>query len=253
MDPVTIVVPTKTRDYLHNFLASLNAFQPGWQHNPSIRVVVADNGLDKQYLPHLQGIGVKIVGVPDPFCFAQAVNSAVLQALPHSHLVVMNDDAAFTSVNPVTVAAEAVERALARGYGLIGARVNGGVGNPDQKCQDIPIRGFLETQGPICFVCAIIPRPVWDEIGVLDDQFTGYGFEDTDYCFRVLKSGRRLGVTGDVVVSHGLKGHPFQSTFAEKYDGAQLSQHSDRNKRKFIKKWGSLQPVFGRVTTGGTA
>jgi hypothetical protein len=247
VEPFTLVIPSKTRDYLHKLIASLNTFQPGWTCQPEWRVIVADNGLDYDYVMHLTSIGVKTVSVPDPFVFSKAINAGLTLALKGSHIIIMNDDAAFTSLSPLLVAGEVVHRALANNYGLIGTKVNGGVGNRDQTRTDIPFKGFIESAGPICFVCTIIPRPVFDKVGGLDDRFDGYGYEDNDYSLRVLREGYKLGVTSDIVVTHGLDGKPLQSTFSQKYDPAHLGMLSNKNKKKFIEKWGSLAPTAGNL------
>jgi hypothetical protein len=78
----------------------------------------------------------------------------------------------------------------------------------------------------------------------MDERFVGYGWEDTDYSQRVLQLKLKLGITGDVVVTHGLEGHPFQSTFGELYDGAELAQMNKRARKQYIDKWGTPGPIL---------
>lgn len=237
--PLTIVVPSKTRDFLHHLLASLNAFQRGWQHEQKWRMVVADNGLPREYTEFLVANGIKVVGVPDPFCFSKAVNSAVALGIPNSHIVVMNDDASFTSMNPLETIGEVIERGQAEGFGVIGTVVNGGVGNIDQSFAQRPTKPKVirETRMTVCFVCALIPRPVWDKVGIMDETFTGYGYDDNDYCNRVLRAGYNLGVSSDLIVSHGI-GLPYSSTYGRLYDGSEIASMTKKAKKIYMKKWG---------------
>jgi GT2 family glycosyltransferase len=60
------------------------------------------------------------------------------------------------------------------------------------------------------FVCVFIPKEVQDKIGLLDERFIRYGFEDNDYCERLRATGMSISRLDDCVVAHF---HPDRSSF----------------------------------------
>src|SRR5262249_12754943 len=82
------------------------------------------------------------------------------------------------------------------------------------------------------FFCVYLPKQVQDAVGPLDERFSGYGFEDNDYCARVLAAGLKLGIWDVCVVDHSGE---FPSTFRNRPDIWSLYA---RNWRLFRDKWG---------------
>jgi GT2 family glycosyltransferase len=237
VEMLSLIIPTRTQEFTHQLILSLNKTQPGWQSCPDFKVYVGDNGLPTEYVRFLQSIGVKVYGVPDPFVFAKAINSGVKIADQYSDLLIMNDDAAFLSDQPLTQALMLADSARQHNFGVIGAQVaTGGVGNTDQA-KDVAPGSLLETDITICFICALIPRNVWNRVGSLDEAFVFYGFDDSDWSTRVKKAGYRLGVTSDIKVSHGLEGKDWHSTYGKMYDGVTLARMGKKARKVFDDKW----------------
>ena len=68
---------------------------------------------------------------------------------------------------------------------------------------------------------------------MLDESFTGYGWEDTDYNRRVVEAGWKLGVTGSAIVKHHA-----HSTYRSMYG---LDKHTEMYyaaQKIFVDKWG---------------
>ena len=61
-------------------------------------------------------------------------------------------------------------------------------------------------------------------VGHLDERFTGYGFEDNDYCRRVDRAAMLLGTYEACVVRHG---SPIESTFRSRHDFQTLYAMND--------------------------
>ena len=80
-----------------------------------------------------------------------------------------------------------------------------------------------------------------ERVGLLDEQFTGYGYEDNDYCLRMRRAGLELGIVPSVVMGHGDAWGRASATFAQRPDMEALMAH---NRRAFIRKWGgrALRP-----------
>lgn len=85
----------------------------------------------------------------------------------------------------------------------------------------------------VAFVCVLIRRDVLDLVGVLDERFDGYGYEDDDYCLRVRNAGLEIGVFDPCIVEHGTKA---ESTY--RGPGAAGRNLLDHNRQKFNEKWG---------------
>ena len=54
----------------------------------------------------------------------------------------------------------------------------------------------------VCFVCVYIPRATLNTVGLLDEDYTAYGSEDDDYCYRCRKAGLRIGIFDGCFVNH---------------------------------------------------
>ncbi|MBN2417645.1 glycosyltransferase family 2 protein [bacterium] len=63
----------------------------------------------------------------------------------------------------------------------------------------------------------LIKREVLEDIGLLDESFIGYGYEDVDYGVMVRKSGRRVVFCPDAVVWHRPHSGVGTYTFKKKY------------------------------------
>ena len=88
-------------------------------------------------------------------------------------------------------------RAAIRGRpqpGVYSAGIRGVVGNRRQIASQQRQLRLEPTM--LAFVCVYIPRSAIDQIGLLDERFTGYGCEDNDYCARARVAGARAGHLG---------------------------------------------------------
>lgn len=81
------------------------------------------------------------------------------------------------------------------------------------------------------FCAFFMPRKTLDCIGLFDEKFLIGGYEDTDYCYRILKAGLKYGVIGSAFIHH------FGSiTLGEFKKGG--DKHGSHNRNYFIQKWG---------------
>jgi GT2 family glycosyltransferase len=112
-------------------------------------------------------------------------------------------------------------------FGAISAVTNI-AGNPAQY----PAGVGLREDRYVAFVCVLITRRAWEQIGPLDERYClDYGVEDRDYCHRLLEAGMKVGIYDFCFVDHAclhssFRGHPSESaSFA-------------RNWALFQEKWG---------------
>ena len=169
--------------------------------------------------------GATIIRGEKPFVFARNANLGI-QAVEDDDIVLLNDDALLMTPGGFgTLQQAAAEHPE---YGLIGAVCNN-VGNPRQLPHGTS--GLREEPHIICFVCVLIPRRTFDRVGLLDERFVAYGWEDNDYCRRVQLAGLKLGIHDGVYVDHGSLVSTFRSSPGAAGD-------IEPGRKIFIDKWG---------------
>jgi GT2 family glycosyltransferase len=192
---------------------------------PPDRLLVVDDGARADAEPCLPGVrwldGVK------PFVYARNANLGICETAGDD-VILLNDDARL--LTPGGFASLAREVESRPGLGICSAAVQGAVGNPSQLATARHELRFEERT--LAFVCVYIPRYALERLGPLDERFTGYGFEDNDYCARALASGFRLGIWDGCVVDHSGE---LPSTFRTRPDLWTLFEH---NRESFRLKWG---------------
>jgi GT2 family glycosyltransferase len=167
---------------------------------------VVDDGLS---LSVFRGLGIEAVLGIKPFCFARNMNLGI-KAADTDDVILMNDDALLVSKGGFTRLAEAAVRNPE--YGILSSACNN-VGNPNQW----PVRGggiagagirggviesIREDRRMVCFIAVYIPRATIGDVGLLDEELTGYGYDDDLYCARVRAAGLKIGIYDGCFVDH---------------------------------------------------
>lgn len=197
---------------------------------PSSSVIVVNDGalaVGESYR------GVRVVQGVKPFCYARNVNLGI-SACP-GDVILMNDDAVLSTRFGFSSLSQSMSQ---NPYaGVCSAAISGYVGNPAQKPSSVTalMRGVGST---LAFVCVYIPRKVISKVGMLDERFTGYGFEDNDYCTRVSKAGLVLGVYDGCVVHHSEDKR--DSTFRS---DPGVSKRFSQNQALYQQKWNQKAKV----------
>lgn len=229
---IDVIIPTRTDEYFRRVVESL-LYKGGFREGRR-RIIIGDNGLSQRPAHP----ALRYVDIERPFNFAKAINICAAASDPTHDLLILNDDTRVETLMFPTVIELAIKWGREEGFGLISPRINGGVGNEDQRRQT-PIGTILQTFKPICFMAAAVSRHVWNQVGPLDERFTGYGFEDADYSRRVVELGYKLGVAGWCSVEHGINGMVQSGTFQRVFSHEQYSQMGQRALRIFTEKWGA--------------
>jgi len=131
-----------------------------------------------------------------PFIFARNVNIGICAA-EDNDVIVLNDDAFLKTPMGFTKLAETSQEHPE--FGVLATACTS-VGNPHQRAAF----GSALREDPrmVCFVAVYIPRSTINKVGLLDEDYTGYGCDDDDYCYRTRKAGLKIGILGSVIVDH---------------------------------------------------
>ena len=187
----SVVIPSANSSNLVACVRALLAQEPGLAPE---RIVVVDDGARQAAESQLPPI--RWVPGQKPFVFARNANLGV--EATDTDVILLNDDACLVTPNGFSRLAQ-VARDRAE-VGVCSAGIAGVIGNPRQLASRQP--GFRYEDNTLAFVCVYIPRSVYTRVGPLDERFVGYGFDDNDYCRRVLAAGLRLGIWDGCVVDH---------------------------------------------------
>lgn len=210
------IVPSKTSANVFPSVGSIALC------DPSVWRVVVDDGLEQKPPRTLIVPGAK------PFIFARAINMGLRAAMQNWPMVrgffLTNDDAILRTDNGFTAIAELAEQNPQ--FGIIAPCTNV-TGSREQTPHGLGLREVSH----IAFVCVYVPRGTIESVGLLDERFTTYGWEDNDYCHRVKQAGLKIGVYDQCFVDHG----SLKSTFR---GSAMAAGDIEPGRKIFHAKWG---------------
>jgi spore maturation protein CgeD len=214
----------------HNLKGCLAALLRCEKELPQERVIVVDDGAAAgcvRYFPKVR----YIKGV-SPFIFARNANIGIQMA--GGDIVLLNDDALLMSQGGLSELSKVVSGTPE--LGLCSAAIFNGMESGTSN-HGSSMSGHIRREDKMVpFVCIYIPKRTINQIGFLDEQFSGYGYDDNDYCKRVSNAGLEMGIFDGCVVDHGRKD---RSTFRSQPN---LQSLLNENKKRFDAKWGGVQP-----------
>jgi GT2 family glycosyltransferase len=193
------------------------------------QLILINNGAKlpetKKILDAAKVSGHTVVELPDHGCFSKSINAG-LQVSKGEHICIMNDD---VYVNDAWDSQMLMELSDSR-IGMIGARMPGHAAGfmGDPTYADILPVNFL------VFAHVMMRREVFEKVGMLDSEtFDGYGSEDLDYCWRIVKAGWKLAVSKASVF------HVGGASMVNKLGGSEgRANEYARMQRKLVEKWG---------------
>lgn len=141
---------------------------------------------------------IALFAAEPPFNFAQR-NNAVITSLPEvASFMLLNDDTRLLTANGFTLLESILEQG--DGIDLLSAAIRGVSGVIEQR--QVTPSSIRLLKGHIAFTAIGIARRAFDTLGLLDERFIGYGYEDTDFCERAVREGMTIGVCDGCVVEH---------------------------------------------------
>src|ERR1039458_4796647 len=187
----SIVIPSKNPKNLVPCVESLLYREPDL--SPT-KIDVVDDGLGKEVKTHLPEEITWVTGV-SPFIFARNVNLGI-KAAKEDSILILNDDTLLETPGGFSLLAQ--ESKQHPEFGVISSSTD------SAGVHQFPrgVTGIREAERVVSFVCVFIPRSVINLVGLLDERFTEYGWDDNDYCHRVTLAGLKLGVADCCFVNH---------------------------------------------------
>lgn len=250
---LSVVIPSRS---FQNLIASAAAVR---RHEPGARIVVVDDGVQVhgcQDARTLAELDLDFVAGEKPFVFARNCNRGIMAAReglevtpaevrlgetlgPHAltrypDVVLLNDDAVLETPGGFSTMRAAVD---VHDFGLVSASTNV-VASPYQyQTTSGGVRLArpygLHSHPTVAFVCVLIPGRTFERVGLLDERFEAYGWEDVDFCRRVHDAGLKIAVDDRCFVDHG----SLRSTFR---GDPRAAGSIEPGKRIYLDKWGKL-------------
>lgn len=240
----SIVIPTHSNLHLTRLCLESIIQQTTW---PNYEIIVVDNASTDGTPAYLQAASARdrrIQFVLNEYNegFARAVNQGIARAAGE-YLVLLNNDTIVTR-GWLTVLIRHLQ-----GHpdiGLIGpttnlagneAKINVAYTSVEEletfaeHYTDEHAGEFFEVRA-LGFFCAVLPRRVLGEVGLLDERFRVGMFEDDDFSLRLQRAGYRLVCADDAFVHH------FHRATFKRLSEPEYVQLFDRNRAAFEQKWG---------------
>ena len=203
-----IVILNRYPELAEKFIQSIRT-----THKELPNIVVVRDRNDATHGDDVAGIDGKV-----PIVFARNVNAG-LQYWGDKDVIVCNDD--MECVENDFFPRFYVISNFYSNCGMLSPLIKGGVGNRMQSYARADWKtNEITSKESLCFPCILIKRKLIDKIGLLDENFTGYGLEDMDYCLRAYQSGLDLMITKQLYIIHGdgtdnlSYGHNFSCSYA---------------------------------------
>jgi GT2 family glycosyltransferase len=206
-------------------------------------VIIVDNGSEDQTRARLSELRhARIILNRENRGFGPATNQGAQRASA-DHLLLLNSDA-FVHAGWLDPLLETLHR------GAVGAVVPRYL-YPDGSLQDagvllaqdgtVMVYGDGDDPARLCYrfrrvidfgsaACMLIRRSVLDALGGFDELYAPAYYEDADLCLRLARQGLAVVYEPASTVTHVRYGSSHSDTAAEL---------SDRNRRRFLKRWGS--------------
>lgn len=175
----------------------------------------------------------QVIAGPDPFIFSRNANLGIKAC--KGDVLLVNDDVEF--LRSGTLATLRKTAMALQNRCIVSPQISGVVGNPLQW-YETRLSMPVESEQRLCFVCVYIPRLVFDTIGLLDESFTGYGGDDSDFCIRARKAGFHLIVTPHAVVRHGFQEYQWSSSYRRLMAPDEYRQAAATSAARYQEKWG---------------
>jgi len=196
-----IVVLSVYPDIWEQFCRSKDLYEPNTPVIPVFSGAMANLSMT--------GCGPPGVLGREPFSFPRNANMGI-SVSGNRDVFLVNDDVQFLRPGSLEHLAR-----IAHDHpevGILSPQFEGRVGNRMQE-RAFRMRTLAYSEQRLCFTGVYIKRSVINEVGMLNEDFDGYGRDDDEYCMRVQMVGYQLAVTPEVVLRHGFGTEEHSASF----------------------------------------
>lgn len=218
-----IIIPSNHEGTVYDCIATIHNHEPSFILDE--RIIVVTDGIS------VAPSAVLVEGMK-PFIFSRNVNMGINAALATMDkllgVFILNHDAMLETLFGITKLIG--QSVLHPEYGILSAAINGANCNPIA----MEPRGtdeIAETDDTVNFSAVFITRKCLDTIGLMDEDYTGYGFEDDHACWLARKAKFKVGVYHGCVFEHGSQPSSFRSL-------PDIHARMQHNREVFYQKWG---------------
>ena len=247
---VSLIIPTKNNVKLLRQCLDSILSQTSYTN---FEILVIDNGSDQdETLDYLKSLRpnpkIRVIRDNDAFNYSAQNNYAVTFAKGEI-LGLINDDIEVISADWLT---EMVSHALRHGVGAVGARLwypdhtlqhagmvlVGGVARHVHKHLPEGESGFNDravlTQNfsAVTGACLVVKKALFEQVGGLNDQELAVGFNDVDFCLKLVEAGYRNVWTPYAELIH------YESATRGQDDSPEKQRRAEKELRYMRKRWG---------------
>ena len=266
---VSLIIPTKNnmallRQCIDSILSKTSY--------PNYEILVVDNGSDQaETLDYLKTLmahpQIRVIRDNDAFNYSALNNYAVTFAKGEV-LALVNDDIEVGDVASTDWLTEMVGHALRPGVGAVGARLwypnqtlqhagmvlVGGVARHVHKHLPKGEAGYngravlTQNFSAVTGACLVVQKALFEQVGGLNDQELAVGFNDVDFCLKLVEAGYRNVWTPHAQLIHHESATRGQDNSPEK------QRRAEKELRYMRKRWGDklyIDPAYNPNLSDG--
>ncbi len=236
---LSVIIPSRNIENLKACVEAVTLHEPGaqliviWDGSGGVRKASSLEELwDVQRI--MDRFGGMVMNGGRPFIFARNCNIGIEASGPDTDVILLNDDALLQSSGGFSIMRAALD--VHEKLGIVAATTNVCMTPFQHEGTSGGVR-LAQPFGPhrfpvVSFVCVLIPRRTIAAVGLLDERYTAYGWEDVDYCRRVHDAGLLVGIDDRCFVDHAR----LMSTFR---GDPHAAGPIDEGRRIYFEKWGT--------------
>lgn len=267
---VSLIIPTKNNAKL--LRQCINSILTKTSY-PNYEIWIVDNGSDTpetldylKSLAHLQRNQPKIRVIRDNYAFNySALNNAAVQQASGEIIGLVNDD---IEVNTADWLSEMVSQVLRPGVGAVGARLwypdltlqhagmvlVGGIARhvhkhlPQGKTGFCDRAALVQSFTAVTGACLLVKKALYVQVGGLNERELAIGFNDVDFCLRLVEAGYRNVWTPYAELFH------HESATRGQDDSPDKQRRAEKELRYMRKRWGArllFDPAYNPNLTDG--
>lgn len=231
MNTYSLLVLSAYHDIFHQFYSSWKKYECDVASHPVYPKILVRDGNKAPF-----ALGWNMIKGPEPYIMPINENLG-LHAAGWNDVIFISDDVQFTDSGQLDKLQEVAYSDPE--IGMVMPQLQGGTCCPPQH-HDHKLDTSPQEVDFAPFIAYYLKREVIDRVGLLDERFVDYGWDDKDYCLRVRMAGYRIVLTDKVVFKHG-----FHAPECNTYSRKGMDRSLKGSNEVFANKWAHARKVLG--------